>query len=367
MGIVKATEHKIKAMAVAASKLWLRKRSERELVLDVASMKRVLFLRPEKIGDMMISFPVFDALLAKHPHLKLGLVASPRSISLVREDPRFEDVFIYEKGLPSVRRLIRQLREKKYDCILDMIDNDSATTLFLSQLIGRNVPRIGVGKEQHERYYDFNYRHDDGVGGHIIENTLGLLVPFGVDIDKAERYAAPYITRAAAKKADAAFENMEPGLRVGLNLSAGKPNRIWPTEKANDLANRLVLLRDDLRLILIVTPADRERGERVLSAINGEARLVPPGMGLLDVCALISQIDLLISPDTSLIHVARSFRIPVVGLYNDARKNFTRWRPYGQPDGAVVSSDIDSITDIPVEQVYERVVQIIEREHPVVS
>jgi ADP-heptose:LPS heptosyltransferase len=263
--------------------------------------------------------------------------------------------------------MIREINRDGWDCVLDMIDNDSVTTLFMSQLIGRKnrIPRIGVGKEQHDRYYDFNYRHADGVGSHIVDNTLGLLVPFGVDLSSAERYAPPHITRSASKKADAIFENLEPGLRIGFNLSAGKPNRLWPNDKASELAKRLLDMRDDLQLILIVTPDDRERGEEVLAATQGRAHLVPPGLGLLDVCAVIGRLDLLISPDTSLIHVARSYRIPVVGLYSDARKNFTRWQPYGQPDGAVVANDDDTIYDITVEQVYERAQEVLMRERPV--
>jgi len=259
MGIIKAAEHKVKAIAVGLSTMWLRKGRAELAQFDPATLSRVLFLRPEKIGDMVISLPVFDALKARHPHIDLHLVASPRSLPLVKDDPRFEKIFVYDKRPLHVRRLAAELRAENYDCIIDMIDNDSATTLFLSQMIGREIPHIGVGKENHERYYDFNYRHPDGIGGHIIDNTMGLLVPFGVDIDKAGRYAGPFITRAAGKKADIALGDVEPGLRVGFNLSAGKPNRIWPLEKAIALAGQLAGARDDLRLVLMVTPDDRER------------------------------------------------------------------------------------------------------------
>ena len=88
---------------------------------------------------------------------------------------------------------------------------------------------------------------------------------------------------------------------------------------------------------------------------------MPPGLSLLEVSALISRLDLLISPDTSLIHIARSFDTPVVGLYSRATKNFRRWRPYRQDDGAVVGDHHDNIYDITAEQVFERCRQVRQR------
>jgi ADP-heptose:LPS heptosyltransferase len=87
--------------------------------------------------------------------------------------------------------------------------------------------------------------------------------------------------------------------------------------------------------------------------------LVPDGLTLLEVSALISRLQLLISPDTSLIHIGRSFRVPVVGLYNRAGKNFRRWQPYRQLDGAVVGQHIDNLLDITPDQVMERVLHVL--------
>ena len=207
----------------------------------------------------------------------------------------------------------------------DMIDDDSATTLMISQLASPKAARIGIGKRKHARFYDSNHAHADGIGGHIIDNTLKLLKPLGIEADKSERYASPYIPERVRIKTDGYLAEQDAsgtGSIVGINISAGKPNRIWSSEKTAELARQLLAIPGGLRLIMIAAPSDRVYGERLLAQLPNSVRLVPPGLDLLDVSSLISRLDLLVSPDTSLIHIARSFKVPVVGLYSRAPKNF---------------------------------------------
>ena len=61
----------------------------------------------------------------------------------------------------------------------------------------------------------------------------------------------------------------------------------------------------------------------------------------------------MITPDTSLVHIARSFKVPVIGLYSRFMKNFMLWRPYDQEVGSAVSGNDDNIHDITVDKVFE--------------
>jgi ADP-heptose:LPS heptosyltransferase len=363
VSVLKTLEHRAKDLVFGLFHLFFRKRRQMPAPLDGTRMGKVLFLRPEKIGDMVISLPVFDALRARYPHLKISILASPRNYALVKDDPRFDRIFLYRKWTLEDFRQLGAIRRERFDCVFDMIDDDSVTTLFYSQLVGPQAVRIGIGKRHHAGFYDFNHIHADGIGEHIVDNTLKLLEPFGITGNSASGFAPPYITDAARRCVDE-YLGKQPRTScclVGLNLSAGKPNRIWPDDRAIDLCRRLAAWRKDLQMIVIAVPKDRERGARVAAEVGQKVRVIPDGLDLIEVSALISRLRLLISPDTSLIHIARSFQVPVVGLYSRASKNFQRWRPYRQSDGTVVGSDIDTIFDITVEQVFSQIQQVLLR------
>jgi ADP-heptose:LPS heptosyltransferase len=354
---LKPAEHKFKAFFFLMFSPFL-KRGEKEFKpLDGRERRKVLFLRPEKLGDMIISFPVFDGLKKEYPHLRISILASPKSFPIIDGDPRFEKIFLYRKNLWRDFGRILAMRREKYDCVVDMICDDSVTALFLSQLCAPGKPRIGVGKVKFRRYYDFNYDHRMGNTGHIIDNTLKLLEAFGIDSQKVDRYAQPFVDQQSREKAERFIRETaarNPGARmIGYNLSAGSPTRIWGEGKSIELIRRILDFEPKCTVILFTPPNERERGEKILGQFGNAVYLVPDKLNLKEASALIARLDLFISPDTSLVHIARSFQVPVVGLYSRFMKNFLLWRPYGQSEGAVVSGNDDNIHDITVPQVFD--------------
>jgi len=356
MSALKSLEHGIKAAVFNMSRPILKRKGSKFETIDGNKISKVLFLRPEKIGDMVISFPVFDGLKARYPHLKISILGSPRSYGIIKGDPRFDKIFLYHKDL-SIFNEVRKLRSEKFDCVVDMICDDSVTALYLSQLSAPGKPRIGVGKIKYRNYYDFNYDHRMGNTGHIIDNTLKLLEAFGIDSDRVDRHAPPFVNEDSKEKAKSFLASISSDIGkpvfIGLNLSAGSPTRVWPEEKYQQLIKLILKTNRNCSLILFTVGEDRARGEAIAAVFNRSVYQVPPNLSLKEATAIISQLDMMITPDTSLVHIARSFRVPVIGLYTRFMKNFLLWRPYGQEEGAVVSNNDDNIFDISVESVFD--------------
>ncbi len=369
MGKLKPIEHKFKGFFFNLFKLFLKRKNRDFTPLDGNRLHKVLFLRPEKIGDMVISLPVFDGLKHRYPHIKISILASPRNDAIIRDDPRFNRIFLYRKNLWRDVREILRIRREEYDCVVDMICDDSVTALFISQLAAPGKPRIGVGKVKFREYYDFNYDHRMGNTGHIIENTLKLLNAFGIDSDTIPGYAPPFLDSNSFKKADdfiAQISKSSPnGVKAGYNLSAGSPTRIWAEEKSTQLLERILEQDQNNSIVIFAVPADRQRAQRLCQRFRERVHLVPDGLNLIEASALISRLDVLISPDTSLVHIARALRVPVVGLYSRFMKNFLLWRPYDQEVGAVVSGNDDNIFDISVDDVFDTFVRVTKQLTPV--
>ncbi len=361
---LKRVEHRFKALFFSSFRPVLKRKGDGFTPLDGNRLRKVLFLRPEKIGDMVISLPVFDGLKNRYPRIALSVLASPRNVALIANDSRFDRIFLYRKNIWSDLKEMRRIRKEKFDCVVDMICNDSVTALFLSQLAAPGKPRIGVGKARFRDYYDFNYDHRCGNTGHIIENTLRLLEAFGIDSASTSGYAPPFLEKAACDAAERFLvgisDGMVGGRRVGYNLSAGAPTRVWAETRSEQLLRRLLEHDDRCVVILFVMPADRVRARRLCQRFERRVHVVPDGLTLMQASALISKLDVLISPDTSLVHIARALRVPVVGLYSRYLKNFLLWRPYGQDIGAVVSSNDDNIFDISVDDVFETYIKVAE-------
>lgn len=360
---LKPIEHKFKSLFFRVFKSFLKKGEKEFQPLNGNKIKKILFLRPEKIGDMVISLPVFDGLKQYYPHIKISILGSPKNYNIIKDDPRFENIFLYKKNLVHDIKELLKMRGDNFDAVVDMICDDSVTALFLSQLCAPGKPRIGVGKVKFREYYDFNYDHRMNNKGHIIENTLKLLEAFNIDSNSVDSYAAPYLKNEDKEKA-ASFINQLTNnnsniLKIGYNLSAGSPTRIWGEQKAVRLIERILNSYPESLIILFTVPPERQRALELQQRLDGKVKLIPNNLSLTQAAAIIKYLDILITPDTSLVHIARAFKVPVVGLYSRFMKNFLLWRPYGQQVGAVVSQNDDNIFDISVEQVYEAFIQVI--------
>ena len=364
MNRLKPVELKIKEGVFGLSRVLLKMGRSSLADFDPESVRKVLFIRPEKIGDMVVSLPTFDVLRRGRPQIEQALLASPVSFPLVNEDPRFDRVYVYRKNASDLAELGR-IKDVKYDAVIDMTHGDSVTALFYSQLAAPGAWRFGVGKQKHAPYYDFNGQPDIDAGEHIVDVTLRLLEPFGLTAEESDRFAPPYLGARAVERRDAFYDSMAlkgDEVLIGFNLSAGKPNRIWPMEKAVALGEQLTSLSKLVRLVIVTAPADRQRGERLRSHFDERVHHVPPGLNLIEASAVVGRLDLLITPDTSMVHIARSFGVPVVGLYNGAQRNLRLWQPYRQPEGVVVADHPDEIHDITPEQVMAKVTAILGRE-----
>ena len=364
--MLKSLELKIKDLMFGLFRLLLMKGDPAFQPLDPQRLKKILFLRPDKIGDMVISLPVFENLKKRYPHIKLSLLCSPRNYSLVRKDPRFDKIFLYRKNIFQDIATMLAMRRENYDAVVDMISNDSVTNLFLARFSVKSKPRIGVQKSKYRDYYDYSYFHEVDDMRHIIRNTLELLEAFSIDSEKADGYAPPYVDEKTRMVAEVFFNSLksrEPGkLNIGYNLSVGNPTRVWDGDKSRQLIEKIIEAgQGNYRIIVLTAPPDRTRGDELAGWFHKDVIQVPPGLSLMAVSAIISKLDLLITPDTSLVHIARSFRVPVVGLYPKPVMNFILWHPYEQKEGAVLSGSNDNIFDITVEQVFDTFKRVVDR------
>ncbi len=101
--------------------------------------------------------------------------------------------------------------------------------------------------------------------------------------------------------------------------------------------------------------------------MQSQVHIIPENLSLTSVTAIIKQLDLLITPDTSLVHIARSFDLPVVGLFSSFMKNYLLWRPYDQELGSVIAESKDNIFDITVTQVMDVFKSVIEQKRSLSS
>jgi ADP-heptose:LPS heptosyltransferase len=317
-------------------------------------VRTVLFLRQDRIGDMVVTLPTIHALKRRFPELEIGVLASQANVSVIRNDAAVKEIYLYnKKRLGETLRTLRLIRSRQYDVVVDLMTGTSITSLSLTLIVGRGSYKIGLSKESFHQYYD-HYTCERVLGEEHISCQIGAtLLPFGIDLAREPLDGAVRLSteqwdngaRIVANLRDGRFAKL-----IGINISAGRVNRSWDQKRYAEAVGCLSRRYQELQFVIICDPPDFERGVIVAKAGGENVAIIPKGLSLPEVIAVISKLDCVLSPDTSICHIAAGLGVPLLGFYSGNEHNFNRFRPLGKKVWTMQADSPDSIDGITVDQ-----------------
>lgn len=364
--VVKKTELRFRGLLHRLFHLILGSGDSTRIPVRPEDVRSMLIIRPDKLGDMITTIPAAHALKKMFPHIRLEIIASPLNRQLVVEDPCFAEVHTYCKNILKDLPLIFRLRKKRFDIILDSIWIDSVTSLLLTRLVSNGAIRAAFRKQKLIDFYDYCEPHQPDGQEHNIDNGLLVFNLFGIRPDSVDPFLPVFLPESSRATATEFLQTLGDNhtFRIGLNISAGGPTRYLTLSKYAALLDRITKEYPLAQCVVVCISEDRANGRQLVANRAGKAHLVPEGLSLLEVAAIIEKCDLFISPDTSLIHLARLMKIPVVGLYCADMRNYHSWKPYRQEHGSVVSSHPGHIYDIEPAQIFDEVQNVLKAVYP---
>lgn len=326
-------------MLLFFGKLEARKKFDGEL-------RSVVILAQEKIGDAILLTPLFKMLRRTLPRVKISVVVFSPIASFFERDPNVDVVYrVKENYLAYFRTILKQ----KFDLLFCPKDHPSFTFLYQSRLIPARH-RVGIYHPYHEGYFHHQIRLD--FHQHVIEKNCALLAYLGISYSPAD--CRPYLPEEEVSPAVRDFVSQISGkFVVGINLCAGEKDREWSLSRWEEF------LRQMKQPTVVFSTPDRESDKRRLEESFPFVLKSPQTGSIYEAGQIIRHLKLLVSPDTSLIHVASCYDTPVVGLYRSFSIHLDRFYPYLVPNRIIVSPT-HRIEDIPVEQVVQAVEEMLD-------
>ena len=141
-------------------------------------------------------------------------------------------------------------------------------------------------------------------------------------------------------KAKNFVSNINSKIKIGINLEgSSKEKRIQPKE-LKQICRGIYDNYSDIGIIILTTPDKLEKTNKIISKMDFD--FVTPSYKtetILDVSALIEQLDLIITPDTSIVHIASAFDKPMVSIYENNKNNYRLWRPTSTLNSVIFSKN----------------------------
>lgn len=288
---------------------------------------RVLFLRHDRAGDMIVSTGVMRAIARSHPTITLDVLASPANAAIIDGADYVDQVIRFDKRrlghyLPTAMRL----RRARYDAVVDcMVTAPSVTTLLLIYASGASY-RVGIAGRGNDAAFNLTVPADNRMDAHMVDLLAALAPAFDVNLDQVERQPVLAITADERARAESVWGARSPdgGSRALINVSAGTAEREWSEANYVAVMRHLRQLQPGVTLRVISAPNETERGQAIARAGEGAYAQTP---SIRDALALVATSDFVFTPDTSIAHAASAFQIPTVAIF--VRGKAERWGLYG--------------------------------------
>ncbi len=309
---------------------------------------RVLFLRQDRIGDMIVSTGLLRAIASAYPTISLDVLASPANAPILREEPHIRTVHILDKRRPwAYPALAGRLRRARYDAVIDCMVTAPSRTAMMLMLAAGAPHRIGISGRGVDEVLTLPVSQRAGAR-HIVDQLATLGTALGIDPEATD--FTPQITLTAAERAAAEQAWSSAGAAAGtrrllVNVSAGRADREWPHEHFVAVLHKLRTDHPEMRALVIGSPAEAERSQAIASQAGVQ---VAPTAGIRQAVALVAVSHLVLTPDTSIAHAAAAFRKPAVVMYTPGVAEW--WHPYGSPYRALATADA-TLASLPLEPV----------------
>jgi ADP-heptose:LPS heptosyltransferase len=316
---------------------------------------RVLFLRPDRLGDAIVSTGIFRAISEASPNITLDAVGSPRNAAILRRVRHLSSVGIYNRRSPwSLLMLTLQLRRARYDAVIDCMVTAPSMTCLLLMLASGARHRIGILGRGVDAALTI---HVPGISNeaHFVDQLAVFGRVFGLEAKHVDYRPALELNPGEIQVAQRTWQQAcgEASPRILVNVSAGKPTRNWPADRFVEAIRHLRRNYAGSGVIVIGAPAEAERTRDIAEATSTMAVSTPR---IDEVIGLVATADFVLTPDTSVGHIASALGVPAVVMYLEGIS--AMWGLFHSP-GAIVESDSTSLDALPLERVLPLLDQIL--------
>ncbi len=315
-------------------------------------LQRVLVLRWDLIGDMVLTTPVFNFLKSLQPSIEIDVLASKKNVGVIKGDTRISRIFILEKNI-SFLKTIWQMRRRNYNLVLSFIEIKPMADGLLSNLLAPKALKASAKRKARYRPF-FNVCSSAGVSqAHAVDKFLAVPLA-AIEAQPFEPKLSLFISESAKQSAKDFIYEKRLWQFILVNISAGSAYRQWGTSNYIEFLKTVSEQNPSLQFVILSDPNNVEPARQICAAVKSERIVVfPPQDDIQVISALIGESLCVFSPDTSIVHIASAMGRPVIALYTIMGTVPSEWLPYRVPYRAVLADGRVPISSIPVASVVE--------------
>ena len=293
--------------------------------MEFKDIKKILFLRYDgKIGDYIITSWIYREIKKQRPDIQIDVVGISKNEKLFLNNKSINKFYKLKKSKKLFMYfLAKKLRVEDYDVLIDPTEVLKNRDLFFIKNINAKI-NFGYDKGNvnlFSKSINKNSKTMVDVYKEILEN-LGFC-----NLDS--NYEVP-INVSSEKKIDEYLKSNRIDKYIAMNFfGAGKRRKFTP-KKATELIVKVRNEYPEHKIIILNSPKDKKALFKIIKRIkcldsNSNIFYNEDFKTIYDAISLINKSDIVITPDTAVVHIAKGLKKNIVAFYSENKENYEKW------------------------------------------
>jgi lipopolysaccharide heptosyltransferase II len=333
----------------------------------------VLIIRPDHIGDMLLTTPFLSALRSSFPHWRITVLCGSWSRPILENNPNYDRIVVCD--FPWLARDTRaswktffttifKLQQERFDIIFNV--RKAAKEAVVSRFL-RGKERWGFDIEKSSWAFNrrIRYRTDIHIADLYLEFVKvigGTPVHSGLELYFNE---TEHQTFQRSVTVPERYAVIAPG--------AGYPEKLWNTERWAEVSD-FIIEKIGMPVVFIGSAGERVLVQSIIEKMNKNPYNLTGMLSIRQVAIAIQKAIFIVTVDSAAMHIGSAVRTPVVALFGPT--NPVHWGPYPNGRANQVISKVTQFTlgrgstnpsggmeDITVSDVKEAIIRLCDAEH----
>lgn len=320
-----------------------KKRFNTDFTIRRRSIQKILIIKNDEIGDVVLATPAIQAIRDKFPASHIAILIKASQHAILMNNPNLDEIIpvdFKEKQLPHgeipdiimlIREIVR-IRKKEFFLVIDL--RGHRIGLILAAFCGKEYFLSQNLRGKGDLY---NLSTKNRIGKHEIERMLDTVRYLGADT--TTRKPAIYLTeddRTFQKEFLERHTLSSHDLIIGIHPGAGRPMKCWNPENYAEVCDAIIE-RYGGKILIFGSENEKIIARKILNAMTYPAIDLVGELNLRETLALIHICNFFIGNDSGLGHVAAAFGIPVISLHGPGSRHV--FDPYG-PKSIVIRHEV---------------------------
>ncbi|MBI4982587.1 MAG: lipopolysaccharide heptosyltransferase II [Candidatus Omnitrophica bacterium] len=298
--------------------------------------KRILIVRTDRIGDVLLSTPVIKAIRAAYPNAYIAMMVSPYAREIVEGNPDLDEVIIYDKDIKHKSwknsiKFSQRLRKIMFDLALIL---HPTSRVHLLVFFARIHKRVGYDRklgflltDRITHVKQFGERHESDYALDLVRylgiqaNDKSLFMPIKPE---SERWVNEVFNQMGIKDNEKL---------LAIHSAASCPSKIWPVKRFAELADKMIE-KYGFKVLVVAGAKDASLARGVIKLMKNQVIDLAGKTSVSQLASVLKRCQLFVSNDSGPVHIASAVGTPVISIFGRNQKGLSpvRWGPVGAKD-----------------------------------